>query len=475
MGTFTRALLLVVGLLAANLAWAANGELIVFTGDAGHAVTKDFVDKYLPQVKALAKTMDLGLVEKQVSKGAPEGVTYTPSIYFQNHLGRSLFIGRYQNLDKLRNFIRTVSRMPQASATNEKHDVLVWYSDRATVYSPVKLTALSGDLPQDHDEAAWHKAALKAFAKGAAKFEFKDLFQAKRTDRAVYLALYPYLGTDGKLWLSAEMYSQFNCVDPIFKRFDKPFNGVWKSWEAVFEEAGKELQAEIFTQLNSTTRGDGLIPVPSSTPTKSWEDLGLKLPEAPKGSANAAAGNVPLGTKWEFGGPAEPGAPVLSFSFMAPVDHYAGEVKTFFGDLEFGAGPSVEGAAGRFGIEGKSLTMGDPSLDAHVHEMIEVLEHPKAWFTFEKVVSLENPKLAYGSLSQFTVRGLLEFMEGKVPVDVTAQIEPVLDENGAPALVVNAAFSLRLKDNFGLDGPDGPQPNADTMNFLLNFLLKPKA
>jgi hypothetical protein len=58
---------------------------------------------------------------------------------------------------------------------------------------------------------------------------------------------------------------------------------------------------------------------------------------------------------------------------------------------------------------------------------------------------------------------------------VTAQMEPVLDENGNARLMVNAAFGLRLKEYFGLDGPDGPQPAADSMQFLLNFLLKPAA
>lgn len=456
-------------------AFAGGGELIVFTGDAEAAITMDFKEKFLPQIKEMAKSQGITLTEKNISKGAPAEVTFTPSIYFQNHLGRSLYIGRYHYIDKLKTFIRTVSRMPQPLATNEKHDVLVWKRDRATVFSPVKITALAGVVPEGHDAAAFQKAALAALARGANNFTLQTLYTAQRSDRAMYLAIYPYHGTDGKFFLSAEMYSQFNCIEPIYKRFEKPFEGTWKSWEKVVEEAGKVLQAEIAAQLASTTKGDGMLPVPANTITKSWEELGLKLPKAPEGAAATPATNVSLGTKWEFAGPVEAGGSVLNFSFLAPMDYYAGEVKTLFGNLELSAGPGIEQAMGKFGIETGSLTMGDPGLDAHVHEMIGILKDPKAFFTFEKMISMENPKLAFGVLTQFAVRGQLEFMSVKVPLDVTAQMEPVLDENGNARLLVNAAFGLRLKEYFGLDGPDGPQPAADSMQFLLNFLLKPAA
>lgn len=464
----------------ASLLWvgkvhAGGGELIVFTGDADAAVTKDFKEKFLPQIKEMAKSQGISLTEKNISKGAPAEVTFTPSIYFQNHLGRSLYIGRYHYIDKLKTFIRTVSRMPQPVATNEKHDVLVWKRERATVFSPVKITPLGGVVPDGHDAEGFHKAAMAALAKGASNYNLQALYTAQRSDRAMYLALYPYHGTDGKFFLSAEMYSQFNCIDPIYKRFDKPFEGVWKSWEKVFEEAGKVLQDEVAAQLASTAKGDGMLPIPRSAASKSWDELGLTLPKAPEGAAANTAVQVPLGQKWEFAGPAEAGGSVLNFSFLAPMDYYAGEVKAMFGGMELSGGPSIDQAIGKFGIETGSLTMGDPGLDAHVHEMIAILEHPKAFFAFEKMLSMENPKLAFGVLTQFAVHGQLEFMSVKVPLDVTAQLEPVLDENGNPRLMVNAAFGLRLKEYFGLDGPDGPQPAADSMQFLLNFLLKPAA
>jgi YceI-like domain len=463
-----------VGMFWAN-AYAGGGELIVFTGDAKNPVERDFKEKYLPQIKEIAKAQGVTVIEKAIAKGAPDAVHFTPSMYFQNHLGRSLFLGRYQSMDKVKTFLRTVSRQPQGEISNEKHDVLVWQHERMRVFSPIKFTPLDGVIPPGFDQAAFHREALAALAKGANSATLQALFSAQRNDRAMYLALYPYHGTDGKFFLSAEMYAQFNCIEPIMKRFDNPFEGTFNAWQKVVVEAGAALQAEVAKQLASTTRGDGLLPVPTKTPTKSWEDLGLHLPKAPSGVVDVAANNILIVQDWEYAGPVEPGSPVLSFSFLAPLDNYAGEIKTLFGTLKFGDGPTIDNTVGKFGIETSSLTMGDAGLDSHVKEMIAMAEHPQAFFTFLKVMSLEQPKIAFGAVTQFVAQGQLDFMGVQAPVDVTTQLEPVLDEQGAVRISVSASFSLHLKDKYNLDGPDGPMPAKDTMQFFLNFLLKPKA
>lgn len=459
----------------AGQAMAGGGELIIFMGEASNPVERDFRDKYLPEIKKMATAQGLNVKEKNIAKGAPAVITSTPAIIFQNHLGRSRFIGRYHYLDKIKTFVRTVSRMPQADVPNEKHDVLVWQKERARIYSPIKLTPLDGVIPPGFDQAAFHKEALATLAKGASTATLQALFSAERTDRAMYLALYPYHGTDGKFFLSAEMYSQFNCIEPLFKRFDQPFEGTFKAWQKVVEAAGQALQDEVFKQLGSIAKGDGMVPVPSKTPAKTWEELGLDLPKAPEGGAGVTAATVPLGRRWEFAGPVEPTTPVLNFNFLAPLDYYAGEVKTVFGELEFSDGPLLDNTLGKFGIETNSLTMGDPSLDHHVQEMIAIAEYPQATFTFEQITSLEQPKLAFGALTQFAVRGTLSFLGIQAPIDVTAQMEPVLDEQGAARIQVYASFNLRLKERYNLDGPDGPAPSNDSMQFFMNFLLKPKA
>jgi hypothetical protein len=164
---------------------------------------------------------------------------------------------------------------------------------------------------------------------------------------------------------------------------------------------------------------------------------------------------------------------MVSFSFLAPVDYYAGEVGKLFGDMQLGKSASLSSAMGSFGIETESLSMGDLSLDHSVHGMLNIADHPKAFFRFKELKDIEGAELSFNGMSQFTVAGELELMGIRAPLEVRAQMEPFLGDDGQARLMVTASFQVRIKETFGLDGPDGPQPAADTMQFLLNFVLKP--
>ena len=59
----------------------------------------------------------------------------------------------------------------------------------------------------------------------------------------------------------------------------------------------------------------------------------------------------------------------------------------------------------------------------------------------------------------------------RVPMDVRAQIEPVIGDDGQPRLWVRASSTLRINDPFELEGPDGPSPARDTLLFNLDFMM----
>ena len=63
-------------------------------------------------------------------------------------------------------------------------------------------------------------------------------------------------------------------------------------------------------------------------------------------------------------------------------------------------------------------------------------------------------------------------MKKENPVEVVAQITPIIGADGELLLQVSAAFSLNVVDNFGIKGPDGPSPARKMMQFDLNFLMK---
>lgn len=463
-------------LLSAFSAYAGGGELIVFLHDESHPVTKDFREKTLPELQKMADAQGFALKEINAAEGAPELIGHTPAVVYQNHLGRSLYIGRYHYVNKIKTFMRTVKRLPQEDVGNLKHDVLVWKNERATLVTPVKITPLAGAVPANFDQEAFQAKALEILGRGMKNYDLHKEFDFRRNHRAIYNAYYPYLSEDGKVFLSMEMYSQFNCIEPIYKRFDTPLEGTIADWEDCFLQAAEIMEAEMIRQLSTIEKGDGMVPVPTSVAVKSWKQLDLKLPKAPKGSASSGKiVKVDLPLKWTFDGPIAADVPVLGFSFLAPVDYYAGEAGGMDGDLQLSAGRSIEKATGKFSLATKTLSMGDEMLDHSVHDMVKYLDHPKASFTFKDLVIIENPVLKFGNLTQFSVSGELNFMGIKDPIEVRAQMEPVLDDAGKPRLQVFASFRLRLKEKYNLDGPDGPMPAKDTMVFNLNFLLKPAA
>ena len=60
----------------------------------------------------------------------------------------------------------------------------------------------------------------------------------------------------------------------------------------------------------------------------------------------------------------------------------------------------------------------------------------------------------------------------EIPLDVRAQLEPIIGDDGAPRLHVQAGFDIRLENPFGIAGPDGPAPANDTLDFHLDVLLE---
>lgn len=463
-------------LSAAQLAAAAPGQLIGFFHQANHPVTQDFIKNYWPQLEKMAAAQGIESKLVDVEAGAPDMFAFTPAIVFQNHLGRSLYVGRYHYVDKVKTFIRTVKRMPQVQAENMKEDVFVMQTGKGTVVNPVKITDLAGVQPKGFDPNTFRKQALAAIGAGMANFKYAATFAAARNNRLVYSAFYPYRSEDGKFFLSIELYSQFNCIEPIYKRFDPPFSGSWKGWQAVFSLAAKEVENQIAALLQSVDHGDGALPIPASVPLKSFDDLGLPLPlpePGQKAAAQPTALEIP--NNWVLDGPAESDLPMVGFAFPAPLDNYAGELTALTGFLNLGPALDMSKATGKFTVDMESLTMGDESLDHSVQGMLKVVDFKQSDFTFSRFLRIANPQLAFGTETQFVVEGEFVFMGIKAPVQVTAQVQPVLDESGQLRLQVNAAFDIHLLETYHVKGPDGPAEARDKVIFTLNFLLKPAA
>ncbi|MEM1207592.1 MAG: YceI family protein [Acidobacteriota bacterium] len=446
-------------------------QLVLFTQPAaGSAVARGLADGPMGAIRGVADELGLPLRVVDVGEeGAPGEVGLTPLLLHQSARGRSFFQGRYVDAGKVAHFVRTSRAIPPATEPYRRSGVAVARTGRAQVAAPLKITALAGDLPAGHDAEAFAALGRSAAHDALRRFTVKPSVELGPSDRSFYFDLYPYRADDGGFYVSVALFSQFNCIDPIFENFDTPVSGTWDDAPAVFGRAAQLLEAKTFELIATSTLGDGFDPVPASVRAVSWDGLGLTLPKAAPG-VDPAAADLELGRRWRIA-PGGDGGPRLTFRFPSPLERYSGEVTALAGALELGEGLSLEGAQGFIEADTSSVTMGEPGLDNAIHgKMIKVAAFPTSRFELESVAAGAEP-VAFGRLSQLSATGTFSLVGREIPVDVVAQIEPLVAEDGAPRLRVRASFRIRLEDPFGILGPDGPAPANDTLQFNLDFLM----
>jgi polyisoprenoid-binding protein YceI len=424
----------------------------------------------LPQLQAWARQEKLTLVEQDLRQGVPAEITATPAIVFQNARGRAMYASRYAELSTIKNFVRTSRLRTQAPVPLCMDQVLQLADGRALLNAPVKLTTLAGEQPDNWDEKGFREQALAALAQGMDSYQFVATSCLNRTDRAFYCDVHPYRDAAGQLFLSLELYSMFNCIHPVFTTGDQPLRGDSTSFAALFAAAGKLLQTKIAANTQTSILGDAWTPLPGDIPEAPWDNLGLALPANVEVAAILPA-DFKLEQNWGISGAAIPGVPALFFRFMDPLDRYAGEVPDFTGSLTLSSTGSLQ--QGTFTTQLQSLTMGMAELDDKVkRKYIYTKRFPAASFSFQ--LPATEPTLAPGRVNRVPVAGTFRFMQYEVPLTVQAEILPQLDDRGSQQLFVHVQFDLNITDDFGIAGPDGPDPARKTLVFDLNFFMYPK-
>jgi hypothetical protein len=151
---------------------ATDDTLVVFLGPEDAFATRDLRGR-LDAYRSLAQELGVTLDVRSLDEGAPSEVVITPLILFQNARGRSVYQGRYDNLEGVRNFLSTARVIPQSQEPLTREDVPVWNSGRARVATPIKLTALSGKVPAGLDASRFHAESVAALAAGMQRFELQ--------------------------------------------------------------------------------------------------------------------------------------------------------------------------------------------------------------------------------------------------------------------------------------------------------------
>ncbi len=441
-------------------------------------VDMEFVADWLPAVREEADAAGLPVTVIDVSRGAPPAVTVTPLIAMHTPLGRSLYQGRYTTLDRLRNFLRTARRVPQAPGGITRDHVAAMAFGRSQLAAPIKIAAVTGTRPDGHDDETFEREARRAIARGFHRFDMAASVEQQRADRAFYMDFYPWLSDDGTLYLSLAIYSQFHCKQPVFITApDVPLVAPWNQRGLLFARAARLLEKEVLRQVTLGETGDGISPVASSLRDMTWDALGMPLVANTRGAERAAVMSTePLPLEWTL----ERGdAPSLLFHLAAPLDGYAGEVAGVAADItlapaEGDAIAALVGATGTIKATTRTVTMGDADLDEAVlgSAMLRVSRHPEATFTIDAIDA--DAPLAYGRLTPASARGTFSLKGIDIPLTLAFQVEPTVADDGTPRLLADGSFAIRLRDPFGIVGLSEPMPAADTVEFDFAFRLMPR-
>ena len=445
-------------------------QLIVFLQPDVSPVAKSFQQRQLPQIRKLAQTMGVDVVVVDAREGSPSTVGITPLVVYQNHRGRSIYQGRTTTPQRIRNFIRTSRFVPQGEDPNRRENIPIWQHGRSRTWAPLKVAPLSGTRPQDYHHDTFVAEALENIKKGFKKFRMHKKAELGRADRGFYMDFNPWLSGDGTLYLTAVLFSQFDCKTPVFQ---KKMIGPWQDYRNLFQQTAKVMEDTIAGIIQDPESGDSFDPVRKNTPQKSWKIIGLPLPPAPKekSAGSNVSAEVPQNWVLTTSGPDDP--PMIQFRFPAPLDNYAGEVKSAKGEFSITKNLKLDSAEGFIEIDTRTaITMGDPVLDEAIQGsmLLYSKNFPTAGFIVEKITGDGLP-LAYGRLSPAAVNGIFTLKGKKIPLNSITEFEPIIGDDGKPRLLIRGAFKIDLRV-FNIEGADGPAPARHILLLDLNFILK---
>ena len=449
-------------------------QLILFVHPKDSLIHPTFQDSYLPGIRQMAEEMGLQLIVMDIRKGVPSEVSITPVIVFQNFRGRSIYQGRTNTLKRIQNFIRTARFVPQGKGVHMRDDISVWDHGRTRIWAPLKIAAVSGKAPDNHDHKDFVRESCRAIEKGFRKFKVKQRVELGRTDRGFYMDFYPWLSDDSTLFLSLALFSQFHCKKPVFELKKDPLTGPWKDRNALFTRAAAIMENAVEDCIQDPEGGDGFDIIPQTIPIVNWQELGLPLPPAPKQEVPDIPVDTKIPQQWITTDPGLDDPPLIQFRFPAPLDNYTGEVTRAYGEIQLTEDPHLKGSTGFIEADPLSVTMGESQLDQTIQGslFLHSKKYPKARFVVG-AVSTDGQAIGYGRLTPIKVNGVFVLKGREFPLTFHGEVEPVLGLNARPLLLVRSSFQVDLRD-FEIEGADGPEPARYTLEFDVNLKMRAK-
>jgi len=452
---------------------ATTEQLVVFVQPGVSDVAEAFAKGTLPAVETMAEEMGVAVERVDVTeRGAPQGVSLTPYMVYQNHRGRFPYLGRFTTIDRLRNHIRTARFGGAPRDVRTRMDGVPRETlGRAVVGTPIKVTALTGPGVESNRQGVVPRVELGPIAQRLGESDAVG----RPKDRLFYADFYPYLAEDGTLSVSTALFSQFHCHEPVYVSAE-PASGPAGEAERVLADAADALAAEVDRQLANPVNGDGCDPGAVDAPVPTWDELGLPLPPKPEGPQVDVA-DLELVRDWTVDQEAVARRPVVQFRFPEPIVGYAGEAQELTGAVTLGEGLTLADASGEFVVPVRSVTMGEPDLDSYIHSgMLNASAQPTSRFVFESIeVSGDGVQPAFGQVVPGKLVGTFTLMDTSIELTVPVSIEAFAGDDGKPRLAFAGTWTLGpLDQRFGInDAPPGPDDASKRLKFDCYIVLKP--
>jgi len=425
----------------------------------------------IEQIEQLANEMNLDFIIKTNQEGLPAEVKTLPCLFFQNDKGRSLYYGRYSKLSRIKNFVRTSKMAHLKNGVNSSNDILVLKEGRADITAPIKITKLEGKQPKNFDAETFVKNTQQAIANGMKHFNLENEHALSKATKSFYFNIYPFLDEKNRLSITYEIFSQYNCVKPISQQLQPVIPAFkWKKRDKGLAKIGQIIEEDILWQIENSDQGDAFQTVANETKNTTWEQLGLEIVTTDKNENKSVSSEMLKGRVWTVEENKTTDEPFAIFSFLSPIDNYAGEIKALQGEMKLQQDLSMTEATGKFTVSIADITMGEEDFDRDVqNKKLKKALYPEATFEFTEVKGT-NETLKTGVPQNLEIIGKFTLMDITLPVTVDTVIEPIATE-GISKLSVSCAFQLPTYEKFRLKGPDGPSPAKDNLQFYMKFNL----
>jgi hypothetical protein len=458
---------------------AFSNELVIFLG-ASDLGSNDLKDNYSSKIIDIAKKQKVQLKIITVDTKLPESVKFLPSLYFQNHKGRSLYLGRYTNTEKLEKFIQTKKLIPTKNQTSNIENSITLEKNNFKMFVRLKITDLAGALPTDFDQVKFKREAKSYILSSFNDLKANNNSIQETGDRTIYFDIYPWRGPGNTLAVKIAIYSQFDCHSPIYSS-SKALTGQFENMEQVLSSITKDFEVKLKELLEFSKNGDA-INFNLSQERVSWKKFGLPLPVKPSGHTDIDLNTLKLSKKWQHTKIESDNMPAaVYFNFPAPLDHYQGHFTKSTSELTLTEGDtetdhkklSFKDVKGSGTVTIANLDMGNQYLNESAISTINSQEKT-AELQFKNVNFLENnTDLRFGEIFPVTGSGFLTMKGKTIPVFLRGDAGLILNEESKPRLFISFKYRVNINSNFEISGPDNSTESNNLIDYNIIMEMEP--